>query len=337
MTPKLCENPVMQLDSLDREILTALHVDGRAPWPKIADQVGSSVSTVRRRFESLLGRGLVRVIGRTDVARLGYGPPAMIAFRGRDALRPEFAAALQRNDHVRYVAATLGSAHCLAEIVPTSLTSLREILSGIGREFEVASESFVVTHTYTSGQDWLPVRAHRTIDTSTRPASISLSTEERTVLAALLRDGRASFASMAAAVQRSENTVRRIVEHLLEDEVVSLRVLVEPELLDFEALFWTLIDVEPSQLPRAAEALAGNQATKTLFATAGSSNLIGQFVLPRHTDTYAFTTEVLGELPGARSAETLLEAETYKRVWNVVDHGAYTDICGPEWLFGRSD
>lgn len=327
----------MELDSLDRSLLSALHTDGRAPWPKIASDIGRSVSTVRRRYESLQRRGIVRVIGRTDVSRLGYGPPAMVKYRGRDALRPEFLTHLQRHPDVRYLSATVGSAHCLAEIVPQSLSSLREVLSGIGRDFEVTSEEFVVTHTYTSGQDWLPNTAKRDIDVEILSREVELSADERNILGMLLHDGRASFASLGAASDKSESTVRRIVETLFEQEIVSLRLLVEPQVLGFQAMFWALLDIEPSRLPEAASSLAENPATKTLFATAGSCNLIGQFVLPRHTDTYAFMTQVLGALPGARSAETLLESATYKRVWNLVKGDSYGEVAGPAWLFdGKS-
>lgn len=334
MGSEMCDDQVMRLDELDREILAALHADGRAPWPKIADDVGSSVSTVRRRYEALHGGGLIRVIGRTDVSRLGFGPPAMVKFHGPDALRPEFVERLRANPHVRFLASTVGSSHCLAEVVPRSLTSFREVLSSVVQDADITTESFVVTHTYTSGQDWLPVTARRNVDTRTRTSSIDLSADEHTILGALLRDGRATFSSLAQSIGRSENTARRIVESLIDDEVVAFRVLVEPELLGFEARFWTFIDIEPAHLPAAAAVLADNPATKTLFATAGRANLVGQFVLPRHTDTYAFTTEVLGTLPGARSTETLLEASTYKRVWNAIEDRTYREVSGPTWLFG---
>ena len=332
-----CQNLPMTLDSLDRQILTALHTDARAPWPKIAEEIGSSTSTVRRRFESLHGRGLIRVIGRTDVSRLGYGPSAMVKFWGRDSLKPEFLRRLQLHPHVRYLAATVGSAHCMAEIVPQDLGSLRTVLSDIAGDYRVTFESFVTTHTYTSGQDWLPDPAARTIDTATRAAETDLAIEERIILGKLLGDGRASFASLASATGKSENTARRIVEGLFEKEIVSLRVLVEPQVLGFEARFWALIDVEPSQLPEAASILAANQATKTLFATFGSCNLIGQFVLPRQTDSYSFMTDVLGSLPGARHADTLPESATYKRVWNIVEGDTYDGVAGPDWLFGSAD
>lgn len=330
------EGSEREFDGLDLGILTALRADGRAPWPKIAANVGSSTSTVRRRYESLHQQGLVRVIGRTEVARLGFGPPAMVKFRGRDAMLPDFLSSLQRNPHVRYLSFTLGTADCVAEIVPQNLSSLQNVLWEIRQQFEVEPEIFVVTHTYTSGQDWLPLDAKRKIDTSTRSAEVKLSFDERRVLGALLRDGRVPYSSIAAGIEKSENTARRIVESLFEREIASTRVLIEPEMLGFQAKFWAWIDIKPSHLPDAAKLLASNPATKTLFATAGSSNLIGQFVLPKHTETYAFMVEVLGVLPGVRNAETLLESAVYKRVWNTVNGLSYTGVSGPDWLFATS-
>ncbi|MGO1672698.1 MAG: Lrp/AsnC family transcriptional regulator [Canibacter sp.] len=336
MNTNIWQNTLMELDDVDRDILTVLYGDGRASWQKVAAEIGSSVSTVRRHYESLINRGLIRIIGRTDVSKLGYGPPALLKYRGRDALSPEFHDHLKNHPHVRYLAATVGSAHCLAEVVPKSLPDLRQIISDIGDRFSVNSEAFVVTHTYTSGQDWLPGTASRIIDTQTRTDHIELSVDEQQVMSRLLENGRTSFSSLAAESSRSENTVKRIVNRLLDDDIVSLRILVEPQVLGFEAKFWTLLEVEPSKVPEAAKILANNPATKTLWATAGNRNLIGQFVLPRHTDTFAFMTEVLGELPGARSVETLLESDTYKRVWNVVSGTRYQRVAGPDWLFPAS-
>jgi DNA-binding Lrp family transcriptional regulator len=317
----------MELDELDRQILAALYVDGRSSWAKIAEEIGSSTSTVRRRFDSLSTRGLVRVIGRTDVSRLGYGPPAIAKYVGRDALTKEFTEHLQQHPHVRFAASTVGSAHMLAEIVPRSLADLQRILTDI-------SESFVVAHTYTSGQDWLPNAARR-IDTAAQGDPLQLTPDQTKVLSELLPDGRTPFAALAKTLGKSENTVRKIVEDMFTRDIVSLRVLAEPERLGFAATFWAMLNVDPATLTQAAPILAELPSTKTLFATTGSSNIVGQFVLPHHTDTYTFMSDVLGTLPGIRGYELLLESATHKRVWNTINDGIYGPVAGPAWLFGE--
>jgi DNA-binding Lrp family transcriptional regulator len=63
------------MDDLDREILTILRRDARAPYTEIADQVGTSEGTVRNRVESLVEDG---VIERFTVATRTGNVKAMI-------------------------------------------------------------------------------------------------------------------------------------------------------------------------------------------------------------------------------------------------------------------
>src|SRR5215469_11767397 len=49
------------LDDLDRRIVAALQLDGRASWTDIAERCGTSVTTVARRGQQLLRDGTVRV------------------------------------------------------------------------------------------------------------------------------------------------------------------------------------------------------------------------------------------------------------------------------------
>ncbi|WP_344986430.1 AsnC family transcriptional regulator [Streptomyces violaceus] len=48
-------------DSLDRRIISALQIDGRASWHRIATALGEPERTVVRRGTRLLDSGLVRI------------------------------------------------------------------------------------------------------------------------------------------------------------------------------------------------------------------------------------------------------------------------------------
>ncbi|MFL6052901.1 MAG: Lrp/AsnC family transcriptional regulator, partial [Actinoallomurus sp.] len=66
-----------QLSELDRHLMAALQLDGRAPWNLVARAVGVSESTVQRRFTALRERGAAQVIGVVDVLRCGLGVPVL--------------------------------------------------------------------------------------------------------------------------------------------------------------------------------------------------------------------------------------------------------------------
>lgn len=59
------------LDRLDRQIIHALIVDGRAPLRRIATVVGVSEQTVARRYRRMRMCDVVRVVGMADSQRLG--------------------------------------------------------------------------------------------------------------------------------------------------------------------------------------------------------------------------------------------------------------------------
>ncbi|MCU4298250.1 Lrp/AsnC family transcriptional regulator [Brevibacterium permense] len=333
MSPSLEEPSPAVLDDLDQEIVRALHKNGRAAWSNIAAMANSSTSTVRRRFESLQSDGRLRVTGRVDVARLDLAVPVMIQFRGRDSSRPDFLKSLQVRHDVRYVAAVAGSAGCVAEIVMPSLVGMQRVIHEITLQFDVEAELFVATHTYTSGQDWLPDTVKREIDVRQERMESRLSREESIVLGLLLEDGRTSLSDLAEPIGKSESTARRILESLIRRDIVSFRVLVEPERLGFQTSFWAWLNVEPSRLSAIGTELAAMKETKTLFATAGRYNLVGQFVLKYHTDMHAFMTDVLGAIDGIKKSEIMMQTDTYKRVWNMVACSSYVGVSGPDWLF----
>jgi DNA-binding Lrp family transcriptional regulator len=61
----------LSLDRLDRQIVHALIVDGRAPFSRIATVTGASEQTVARRYRRMHAESIVRVVGMTDSQRLG--------------------------------------------------------------------------------------------------------------------------------------------------------------------------------------------------------------------------------------------------------------------------
>jgi hypothetical protein len=60
-----------QLDEIDRGLVHALQVDGRAPFGVIAAALGVSDQTIARRYRRLRSQGVLRVVGLPDSLRLG--------------------------------------------------------------------------------------------------------------------------------------------------------------------------------------------------------------------------------------------------------------------------
>src|SRR4051812_26314984 len=62
------------LDDLDRAVIHALHIDGRAPFSRIADVLDVSTQTVTRRYRRLRAEAGLRVVG-AMAYDLHHAPP----------------------------------------------------------------------------------------------------------------------------------------------------------------------------------------------------------------------------------------------------------------------
>lgn len=66
------------LDQLDRQIIRLLQYDGRMPFTQIAEAVGASEATVRRRVGHLTESGIMQIVGIVEPQYLGWGAAAMV-------------------------------------------------------------------------------------------------------------------------------------------------------------------------------------------------------------------------------------------------------------------
>ncbi|MEU6479187.1 Lrp/AsnC family transcriptional regulator [Streptomyces sp. NPDC047017] len=102
------------LGDIDRELLEALAHDGRLGLAALAERLGTSAATVRRRLGGLTRSGTVAF--RCDMARHLTGLPVSVTFRGRAPVRD--ANGLHRTlatlPGCRLVAAVTGGANLLA-------------------------------------------------------------------------------------------------------------------------------------------------------------------------------------------------------------------------------
>jgi Lrp/AsnC family transcriptional regulator for asnA, asnC and gidA len=66
------------MDQLDCSILSHLQADGRKPYTKIAESLGVTEGTVRKRAARLLDENVIRIIGLVDPHKVGFDAPAII-------------------------------------------------------------------------------------------------------------------------------------------------------------------------------------------------------------------------------------------------------------------
>ncbi|MEE6259520.1 Lrp/AsnC family transcriptional regulator [Plantactinospora sonchi] len=307
------------LDPIDRRIVAALQVNGRASWTDIAQLTGTSVTTVARRAQQLLADGLVKVAA---APHPGGGPADLLIVRIRCAAGSQLPAAqaLAAMPEIRFVAVVTGVYDLVAEVLVPKGTSLHSVLlNGLQRIPGIESSvADLELHTYKSTHEWsrhllgsesqlvAPPPVH-----DCPPAHLD-ELDER-IIAALREDGRASFQAVAGGLGVSESTVRRRFEALYHAGCVQVITLVPAAALGFEAeiLFW--LSVAPSRLDAVARELAALRGVRYVAATLGQESLMCEVILPTHADVFEFTTKTLGGIDGIQAWTAGVQLLTVKR------------------------
>ncbi|MEU0556886.1 Lrp/AsnC family transcriptional regulator [Dactylosporangium sp. NPDC006015] len=302
----------MDLDTLDRQVVHALQVDGRAPFSRIAAVLGASDRTIARRYGRLREAGALRVVGLPDAAALGH-VDWLVRMRCSPDTAVPVAAALARREDTSWVTLVSGG----TEI--TCITRTRSqsadgdlLLQKLPRTPRITVLSAHCMLRGVAGLHGWPGRTDA-LDpdqvTALRPASpVPLQTPptraDNALLAALARDGRAPLPALAAATGWSETTVRRRLDELCRGNVLYFDVEIEPALLGYhaEAMMW--LTVAPSALSATTRALATHPQIAYAAATTGPANIAASVICRDLNELYEYIAGDIGSLDGVTSVET---------------------------------
>ncbi|WP_078952305.1 Lrp/AsnC family transcriptional regulator [Streptomyces sp. NRRL F-5755] len=96
------------LDPYEQRLVAALVQDGRAPFEKLAEELGSTATTVRRRLEQLCERQALQFRTEIDLTLLGRPVETMMWLNVRTRSIEDIGTVLAADPRVRFCAATTG-------------------------------------------------------------------------------------------------------------------------------------------------------------------------------------------------------------------------------------
>lgn len=307
------------LDDLDRRIVSALQLDGRASWTAVAKSCDTSVPTVARRAQQLIADGIIRVAVMPEVGADGPSESFMLRIGCRPGQQLAVLERLADLDDVRFLALVTGEDDIVLECIVPHGASLYEHLVERVQYMEGVERcrSDLLLHVYKVAHDWsrqlfgdertTPAPSHQ----DCRPEHFDET--DRAMLRLLRDDGRASFRDLAEEVGINESTARRRFERLQAGGCVSVVTLVPAAALGLESETLLRVDVTPSRLQEVASALAGHPSVRYVAATLDGSSLLCEVIARSTEHLFEITTSVLAPLPGVLGWSAAMEVLVAKR------------------------
>ena len=305
-------------DDLDRQIIHALQLDGRAPFSRIAGALGVSDQTVARRYARLRSTKNVRVIGRTDPDRVGE-----VSWFVRVTCTPNVARtvgqALARRPDTSWIKLTSGGTEIVATVRAASdrysETLLLEKLPRTPQVLDVTASCLL--HVFVGGPQSIVEALTPEQAAHLRPAPVSgaqttLDEGDRRMLALLERDGRTDFTALAAATGRPATTLRRRLAELRACGAVYFDVDLDYRDLQMTSQTMLWLSVAPDRIVTAGEALAAHPEVPFVAAVTGATNLYANVLCPDPSALFTYLTTRIAALPGVQRMETAPVVKTIK-------------------------
>jgi len=305
------------LDDLDRGLIHALHLDGRAPFSRIAAVLDVSAQTIARRYARLRTEASLRVVGLTDPHQAGR-TQWLVRLTATARSAQDLAHALVRRPDTSWVKLASGGTEIVAVIhAPTDASGANSLLlHDIPRTGGITAVSaHCLLHMYLGGPtnwrrsaDALDAEQSRVLREAAGSGSGVVPRQpgpaDAELLAALEKDGRVGQGELARVIGWSPATVARRLAELRAGGALFFDVEVDAGLfgVNTRALLW--MSVRPADLERVATALSGHDELAFVAATTGPTNLVAQALCRDPADLHRYLTHRLGSLTAVHTLET---------------------------------
>ncbi|MEI8409961.1 MULTISPECIES: Lrp/AsnC family transcriptional regulator [unclassified Kribbella] len=325
------------LDEIDRGLIHALQLDGRAPYSRIGEVIGVSTQTVARRFNRLRAEAALRVVGLPDPQVAGRSL-WLVRLTAAPQAAQDLAAALARRPDTSWIKLASGGTEIVSIVHTTPSDGNTLLLHDIPRTSGITSVSaHHLLHMYVGGPTAWRGRAKSLTpaqEAALRPIPAAgaagsgpiagagphagrgpvraLDAGDGKLLAALGNDGRATLADLAVRTGWSTATVARRLDELQHSGAIYFDVDVDPGALGFttSAMLW--LSVPPAHLDAVGQALTEHDELGFVAATTGRTNLVTQALCASPDALHTYLTKRLGAIEHITALETVPILRTVK-------------------------
>jgi len=315
MTPP----PITTLDEIDRNLIGALIVDGRASYASLAPEVGLSQAAVRSRVRRLLDDGVVTVSARVDPRSVGFGIFSFVFITTSGPVR-RVTDLLAEIDEAVFVVCLGGRFSAFVEIRCRDYRHLLNVLDRIrSTEGVEEAESLSAIEYLKAGASGIAAEVFgQSVERKMAqpvPGDGPLDDTDIRLIRALVANGRATFADLAPIVGLSQAGVRARVQRLLDDQTVVIHATAGARVLGLDSFSALLISVRGEAQPIAEQLCAMPEFT-IVAATSGRCGLVGE-VWCRDRDHLLDILDTVRAIDGVADVETAVYLDIVKEQYRL--------------------
>ncbi|MBC9713211.1 Lrp/AsnC family transcriptional regulator [Streptomyces sp. TRM66268-LWL] len=337
--PKAAATPPRgTLDELDLALVNALQMAPRAPWAQLARPLGVDAATLSRRWSRLRESEAAWVTCHASPSQVTYAALALIEVSCLPQAREALAGQLARHPQAMSVELVAGSCDLLLTVATASMPAMSAYVLALARiETVTGTRTHLVQHVHRDGSEWrmdsLSRDQRRDLaeaeDGSVRSAGARLTSEDRGLLLALAEDGRRSVTSIAAALDRPESTVRRLVHSLLHSGRAVLRCDAAHLHAGWRSTATLWMSVPPAQLVSACEELGRLRSTRMAASVSAEANLLSVVWLHALDDLARYEVQAATRIPSVRVLNRAVNLRWVKRMGRLLGEDGRSVGCVP--------
>lgn len=301
---------ILRIDDIDKACINALLENPRASWRELSLASDIPEKKLSRRISKLFDEQIIRTVVELNPLVVNKGFTVHVWLSIEIGKVKEVAQFFSERPEVRVVFLTTGMADIFLEIGLEKPIDLHPWIHHFVTQ--IAGIKTVETQVVLKPFSW----ASKLKKPSAFPSVISqhsLSQDELRFIQALSQDGRISIKSLAENIQMSEHKTLKMMTDLLEEEVFSIRLDFEPNLIGYDTEAIVLIKARPESVSEIVKVLSKIDNTRCLFGISGESQFFWHILCNDLSDLWYLTTEKLSQLEGIQSCNTNMITNAYKR------------------------
>lgn len=293
------------LDELDLALIRELDIDARQSHLQLADRLPASRNTVRRRFQRLLDEKIIRFITLTSPPALGYRTHTTMAITVRPGDTDIVAEQLSTFPNVSYLLTTTGRYDIITAAVFRDLEDMFNFF-----DTELGSVTQLLSTEVMIGMNWMKFCLNPLTGTNhafpAEPRPHSLDVMDIDIIRELETNPNQTNLDLATKLNISRPTLRKRIQSLHEDDIISIGTFVDPALVGFQVSAVLLIKARPGKIRTAAAKLTTLDEISNLIITTGSHDMIAyaNFRDSRHMSE--FISGEIGQISGIIRVEATI-------------------------------